>query len=135
LRSMISTFLTMVSLVCGQVHEWNVISVTQWARCQLANTLDDDFHFVDIGNKTISGMFPVEESMVFGLVLEENVSFEMIFSVTCVVDVPPYAHYPRSVILVTAAGPAQPQARIINYDGAIGSVNFTKTALHFDFEF
>jgi hypothetical protein len=124
-----------LAAVLGQVHEWNVISVNQWARCQLANVLDDDFHFVDINNKTIDGMFMVEDSTLFALVLGENTSFEMIFSVTCVIDVGPYSYFPRSVILTNAVGPGQPQARIVNYDGAHASVNFTKIPLRFNFEF
>jgi len=112
------------------VHFMNEIIVSEPAICQVAKVNEDDFDF-DISENP----FPVEHITQFGLVLGETASFAMIYSITCGFKFGQYNYYPRSVALVSADEPTQPQVYLIDYDSAFLTYQRNGSVLSFSFTF
>jgi hypothetical protein len=112
-------------MVSGQtVHTWHNVTSNDWAVCQLADSYETDFSFVN------AQLVPVTSFAVglvapyqYGLLLGPTSDFNMLYSLTCVQQNNQTSQSPKIAFVVGANGPADPNIVVINYYGAIGKFN------------
>jgi hypothetical protein len=131
---MLQLFL-LVSLAISQ-HIWNLVQTNEPSYCQLAQTLDYDFYFVDSSNTSITNFQTINNTFRFGLLLEQNATFNMIYSLackqtTCFIQPP----CPRIVFLIGANGPALPIIYSKGYSGAVGRCKKVQEFLEFQIQY
>jgi hypothetical protein len=121
----------LLSLLQADVHVWNVLEVSQPMQCQLSAVVESNFDFVDENDEPLPMRFFVSDIFLFGLVLKEPLpSFGMIYSVACQ-DV--CNSTKRSIVLVSALGPNQADANVIDYNGAHATFDVDRLPLQFRF--
>jgi len=115
------------------VHVWFLITAYQMAICQLSHVFEHRFFFVHQQNKTIDVPFVVaNNSTRFGLVLESDVDFNMIFALTCMsLENESCDPCPRTSFLVVADGPCQSNIQWVNYEQAFSEAQNLQFILKF----
>ena len=121
-------FYVVVAMTSAQ-HVWNIVTSTNQleTQCELASVFETSFSFVDKFGNPIRN-FSVTSSVTFGLVLQPDATFNLLYSIACmVISSCVSAPCPRTVFIVGAEGPGNPIVDIIVYRNSSGAWNVSAT--------
>ena len=108
-------------------HTWHITYVSDTAypwKCQLADAYENSFYFVD------SDLNPVSEFEItaktpfkFGFVIGNysNIDFNLSYTLICVQENGQERLSPKTVFVIGANGPADPNIHIVNLYGSTGN--------------
>lgn len=126
LLTVLMAVLFSVSVTAADIHTWHNVTVTDpdhlsW-KCQLSPVYETDMYFVDAEKKVITE-FEVNgsKSSKFGFAFGSDVDFNLLFSLACARQDGRSQHSPKTVFVIGADGPADPNIHINNFYNGTGT--------------
>ncbi len=109
----------------GTPHTWHIVSAaggTETWKCQLADAYETNFYFVDKNLRNITEFeINPQSPFTFGFAFGDNVDFNLSYTLACTQQNGESMGSPKTVFVIGANGPADPDIKIVNFHGSFGN--------------
>ncbi len=112
-------FLILLTSVLAQ-YAWNLFQTNEASYCQLANVMESNFYFTNTLNQSIHSFITTDNTYKYGLVVSENTTSDMIYSLSCKIEYCLLPPCPRFVFLISTNNAMFPAVYMNGYKGAVG---------------